>query len=204
MVKVGLINDWGVGKVIRVLSDTLSETPTAGTLEFSNDRMYLTNVSTQRAIDRTNSVVTATETVTNTTTETTVYTSAIPANSGKAGNVFAIRASGAITNDSAADEVTIRYKVGGNTIATIVSPGNTLSDDYWHIEAVGTLRSVGVSGEYAYRIRMVVCDGCEAVTGIVTSVDTTQDNDVTITAEWNNAKTGNIFNLYQGYTTYKN
>jgi hypothetical protein len=42
------------------------------------------------------------------------------------------------------------------------------------------------------------------VTCAVINVDTTASNDITVTAQWNAAKTGNILRLEQGFIEYKN
>lgn len=189
---------------LKIADNTLLTTPQAGTFEFDNDRMYLTNVNTQRAIDRTSDVVTSTTTVTNTTTETTVFTGAIPANAGKAGNVYDVKISGDISTGSSSDTATVRFKVGGNTIATITSPGKNLSSACWKIEAKGTLRTVGTSGSFAYLICMCIEDESSNTCGVLTGVDTTTAENITVTVEWNTAKAGNILNTYQGWVTYKN
>lgn len=38
----------------------------------------------------------------------------------------------------------------------------------------------------------------------VDTIDTTTAENITVTAQWNNAKTGNIFTLTQGFLEYKN
>lgn len=174
-----------------------------GLFSFANDRMYLTNVATARAIDRTSDVATSTVTVTNTTTETTVFTGSLPAGSLRAGNILKFNASGDITNASAADIVTIRIKVGGVEFASIQSPGSALSDDCWHIIGLVTIRSIGATGSMAWHVDMDVAgtsdDDCD-----VDTIDTTSAEDITVTAQWNNAKSGNVFTLTQGFMEYKN
>lgn len=188
---------------IRLFSTTLLGSPTAGTFEFSNDRMYLTNVATQRAIDRTGDVKTTTTTVTNTTDETTIFTGTIAANSLKAGNVLKLYVDGYITEASAADNCTIRIYFGAQEMLSIVSPSTGIADSCWHGKGVATLRSVGATGSMAWHFDLET-EADKAVDCSVDTVDTTNANDITVTAQWNNAKDTNIFTCQQGLMEYKN
>lgn len=188
---------------LKFTNGTALATPEAGSIEFHNERFYITNVATQRAIDRTADVKLDTTTISNTTDETTCYTASIPANSLKAGNILKLNMSGTIDETAVADQVTIRIKIGGTTIATVLSPSSGVSDKCWHISGFATLRSVGGTGSMAWHIDMdaagTVSDSCG-----INTVDTTAAEDVTVTAQWNNAKVGNIFTCTQGFMEYKN
>lgn len=188
---------------ITIADKTLLATPVAGTLEFDNDRMYVTNVATQRAIDRTSDVLTSTVTVANTTTETTIFTGSVPADSLKAENVIKPVISGVISNASAADICTIRVKLGGVTYATVASPGEALLSDCWHGSGHATIRTVGATGSIAsffdLNIKTTSVKSCS-----VTTIDTTTAENVTVTAQWNNAKSGNTISIYNGFIEYKN
>ena len=116
----------GVLKVddyITINGQSLLGTPVAGTFEFTDDKMYVTNVGTQRAIDRTSDVATSSVGCINTTDETTMWTGTIAANDLKVGNVLKVEAYGQISSDSAADVLTLKLYVGSTEIATIDSPG---------------------------------------------------------------------------------
>lgn len=192
-----------VVELIKFKSYTLLVTPVKATLEYANDRFYITNVGTQRSIDRTSDVALSTETVENTTTETLVYTGLIAANSLRAGNILKINMSGEVDEESAADFCTIRIKFGGVTITSIVSPGAGTANQCWHIDGFTTIRSIGASGIMAWHADMTAGTGSAEVCG-VTSIDTTAAENITITAQWNNAKAGNIFRLTQGFMEFKN
>ena len=188
---------------ISVADKTLLGSPVAGTFEFDNDRMYLTNVATQRAIDRTSDVIVADTTVVNTTTETPIFTASIPANSLKAGNVIVGHTSGELSNNSAADDITIRLKFGGSTLVTFnPAIGNVTGED-WHFSGSFTTRTTGAAGTYAFHGHVEI-SGNPTTVSTTGSVDTTGSNDFTVTVEWDNAKADNTFSIYQGYVTYKN
>jgi hypothetical protein len=188
---------------LKFTSGVLLTTPESGALNFVDDKFYVTCVGTQRVIDRTSDVKLDTTTVTNTTTETTVYTGLVPANSLRAGNILKLNMSGTIDEAAAFDAVTIRVKIGGVTIATIVSPASGIAAKCWHISGFATLRSVGASGSMAWHMDMnadtVSSDACG-----LNTVNTTTAENVTVTAQWNTEKAGNIFTCTQGFMEYKN
>jgi len=64
---------------IKLTDGTALTTGEAGSIEYYDDRIYITNVASQKAIDRTSDVLLETITVANTTTETTIFTAPIPA-----------------------------------------------------------------------------------------------------------------------------
>ena len=185
---------------------SLLATPVAGTFEFDNDRMYLTNVGTQRAIDRTADVKVTTTTVENTTTETTVYTASCPANSWKAGNILKMYMGGDINNKaaSAGHDVTIRVYVGATEVASVASSAGKLTDACWHIDGTCIVRTVGASGEMAWHMDMVIDGENSTVACDVSAIDTTGALDITVTAEWDTADADNIFTCTMGFMEYKN
>ncbi|HDO20115.1 MAG TPA: hypothetical protein ENG81_01130 [Candidatus Bathyarchaeota archaeon] len=192
------------------LTDKALGTPEAGMFEFYDGRMYLTNVDTQRAIDRTNDVAVETVTCANTTDETTLWTGTMEANSLSAGNVFEFHADGIVSNNSAnaGDEVTIRVRVGGVEKVVLSPDTKQLTDTMWHIEANATQRTLGATGARAIHIHLAIGDpistGDEVHAIGVATIDTTANMDVTITAEWASADVANTISLYQAYMKFKN
>ena len=178
-----------------------------GAVEFHNGKFYITNVAHRRAIDRTSDVALSTVTVVNTTTETTLWTGTMLPNSLKIGNMFKFHADGVVSNGdsaNAADQVALKIKVGGSTVATLEPAIKKIPDgSHWHIDANAVQRAIGVSGSRAVHIDVVIHDSEEAVISVAT-IDTTANMDVTLTAEWASAKATNTISLYQGYMEYKN
>jgi len=197
-----ITGDWTFPS-IRIDSGALLSPPVAGTLEFFEDRLYITNVDTQRAIDRTSDVITSTTTVSNTTTETTIYTGTIDANALKAGNVVKYIAGGVISNDSASDDITIRVKIGSTTVETFNPAIGNVTGAVWGADGRFTIRSVGASGSAAYEGRAFINKSDERVASIET-IDTTVSEDLTVTVQWDNAKAGNTISIYQGVLEFKN
>jgi len=188
---------------LNLASEALLGSPEAGTLEFYNNKFYITNEATQKAIDRTSDVAIETVTVTNTTVETTLWTAEMAANSLEVGNVFRFLADGIVSSASASDTVTIRVRVGGDVKMTLVSEAKKLEDDHWHLEANATQRTLGVSGSRAMHMDLVIGDYSTEIIAIGT-IDTTANMDVTVTAQWNAAKAGNTISLYQGFMGFRN
>jgi len=189
---------------------TLLTTPETGSIEYDGNKFYITNNGKQKAIDRTSDVALETVTVSNTITETTLWTGEMGANSLDAGNVFKFHCDGLISNGgpSSTDEVILRVKVGGNTVVSLHPVTKTLSDTLWHVEANAIQRTIGVSGERAIHIHLVIGNpnttGDEVVVIATTTINTTNNMDVTITAQWASADAANTISLYQGFMEYKN
>ena len=188
---------------ITIADKTLLGTPVAGTFEFDNDRMYVTNVGSQRAIDRTSDTIVETTTITNTTDETTIYTGAIGANCLKAGNILKLHCDGVLTNDSASDDVTVKIYLGSSEVLSFKPALGNVTDTHWHIDGNMTVRTVGDSGTMAFHLDMDIDDNVTSMIG-TDSVDTTAAEDFTVTITWDNAKAGNTISIYQGYTEWKN
>ena len=194
-------NKVGISKSLRVGSSFLT---------YKNDRLYVKNIAHERPIDRTSDVAVETVTVVSTTAETTLWTGKMGANSLRAGNVFKFHADGVVSNGgaTAADEVTIRIKVGGVTKVTLSPDTKTLSSVMWHLDANATQRTIGSAGSRAIHAHLVIGD--PATTGDdvhlegIAAIDTTANMDVTVTAQWASAALDNTISLYQGFMEYKN
>jgi len=191
---------------IKLTSGVLLTTPEAGAIEFNGCSTYITNVATQRSIDRTSDVAVSTVTVENTTDETTLWTGVMPANSLCAGNLLKFHCDGIIENGGASgdDQITLRIKVGAATVATLAPVTKDIpTGSHWHIDANATQRTIGASGSRAVHIDLDI-DGTTETVIAVAAIDTTASMNVTVTAEWATAATDNIISLYQAYMEYKN
>ena len=189
--------------ILKLTERTLLTTPEKGTIEFNDNKFYITNDGHQRVIDRTSDVMLESVTVENTTTETLLFIATMNANSLFAGNTLNLRAFGIASNVSASDVLTIRIKIGGVTRITIENSARTFSDEDLHITGNATQRTIGVSGERAMHFDLSIGGDNANFQGVET-IDTTKNMDITITAQWSNAKIGNIIVLEQAYMQYKN
>ncbi len=197
--------DTTAGGYIAITDSALEGTPVAGAFEYYGGKMYVTAVATQRPIDRTTNAVASTVTVTNTDVETTLMTVPMAANSLTAENVFKLHADGVVENagPTAADQITLRVKVGGVAVATLTpGAGNIASGTHWHLDGNATQRTIGGSGSRAIHLDLSIGSADEALMAVAT-VDTTADMSVTVTAEWATADAGNIISIYQGWIEFK-
>jgi hypothetical protein len=145
-------------------------------------------------------VVAETITVQNTTSKTLLKTFPIPANLLKPGAHFRIFLSGSYSNASTSDDWTMTFEVGGTTIETIARVGGNATERGWHAEFVMTVRTGGVTGnflDYAFLV-----DGTQPYSkdnGDLHTLNMDQAEDISVCLQWDNAKTGNVFHLTQGY-----
>jgi len=189
---------------LKFTAGTALATPEAGSVEYHDGRFYLTNVATQRAIDRSSDTIISTTTVTNTTVETTVWTGTLAANSLMAGNIIMIRIYGEVTNTTAADDLDLSLYLGATLLGTIGAAIGKVAGDPWHILCSLTVRTAGAGGTISSHCDIDVA-GFETHDNIESSViDTTGASDVTVKMTWDNAKVGNIFKCTQGFLSKKN
>jgi hypothetical protein len=183
--------------------DALLATPIHGTLEFYDDRLYLTNVGTQRPIDRTSDVPLTTTTVTNTVVETTIYTGVIGANDLKVGNHIHMDTSGVLSNATAADDIAINVYCGADQKLSYKPAIGNVTDEPWHVDMACTVRTVGAGGTVAMMIDIDI-NGNVSHFHSIENVDTTVAENLIIKVQWDNAKAGNTISLYQGSMHWTN
>lgn len=183
-------------------SNPLLSSLRSGALEFYNDRMYFTDAGVRRVLDRSSDVITSSTTVSNTTTETTIYTGDMPSDSFKVGNVFQVRTNGIISNATSNDEITMRVYIGSTMVSSFKPPIGNITDEEWHSDFEITVRSVGGSGSLAFHGFVQIAARSQRDVSIET-IDTTAQEDVTVTVQWDNARAGNEITIYQGYMSLK-
>jgi len=195
--------DRGYFNIPVIFDNTQLTTEVAGALEYYDDRFYITNVGTQRAIDRTSDVIVSTTTVTNTVTETTLYTGTIGTNNLKVGNVLKLHCDGLMSTASAADDVTIKVYMGTNEILSFNPAVGNITNAHWHMDGNMTVRTIGTTGTMAYHLDLDLDGNATEEIGTDT-FNTTTDLSFKVTVTWDNADAGNIYAILQGYTEWKN
>ena len=194
-----------IGGVLYLNPVTLLGSPVSGAIEYSDDRFYITDVATQRVIDRTSDVKLTTTTVANTTTETVLYTGVVPANSLKAGNKLKVFIDGLLGTLNSSQILTIRVKMNGTTISTISSTGTNYTDAPWSAKLEITVRSIGATASIAVHTDLDVGkskSNAEQKSSIET-IDTTVSENITITAQWSSANASNTISCHQGHLETK-
>lgn len=126
----------------------------------------------------------------------------IPANTLKAGTMVKIRAQGIATGTQANDTVAYKLYIGGSGGTALISAAATdaANNDTFQMEAVVICRTAGATGTFVstgtYKVSsaegtMTVKDDITAST----TIDTTNNKAVTVTATWNAANATNTCRL---------
>lgn len=142
---------------------------------------------------------TADKTVANTTTETSLFGTGVgsltlSANALAAGYAIRITLFGYKSNPGSAGTITVRLKLGGNTLASVVVTPGTTTNTLVELRALITCRSAGVSGTVLGQGHMQAPETVTTnrywdlvTTGGATTVDTTGTLAVDVTWEWQTA-----------------
>lgn len=143
---------------------------------------------------------TASVTVGNTTTETSIVstgagTATIPANQLIAGSTVVVEAEG-YGAGVAADTLTVRYKIGANTVLDQADAITTwTASRMFKMRAAYTVRTTGAGGTgigqlyFQYQSAQAVQD-LDDITTATSTIDTTASNAVDVTVQWGTAVAG--------------
>lgn len=181
---------------LKFTAGTSLATEEAGVLEFDGVCLSFIEVLDRRVISMaSDSIVESTATVSQ--SETTIYTGIVSAEELTVGKVIRVRGFGHFTTHDASDSVTVKVKLGTITIAELTSTAGTAETKPWHLEANMTIRTIGGSGTVSGHGHIMMKDKEIHENTETTAIDTTSANNVTITAEWDDA--GNHISIDQAY-----
>jgi hypothetical protein len=177
-------------------------TPEVGAFECTTSGLFYTTLGDRRSLVQGSQPITSSTTVVNTTTETTLYTTNLAADELIVGETVTTEVFGIISTHDAADTATLRVKVGGTTITTVVTTAGLVTDEAWRLRSTFTVRSVGAAGTVQAFCAIELINENKSVANIATTtVNTTQISDVTITVEWSDAEVDDSITVSQGYST---
>lgn len=187
---------------MKFTSGTLLTTPEDWAVEYNDWHWYLTNWA-RHVITQSSWVKATTTTVTNTVTETTLYSYTFVANELHTDEKVVFDISWVVTNASASDDYTIRFKVGGTTVHTITRVWGNVTDAWWKMIYEGTVRTDWASWTFvdfaSHQEWTLTYMEWEATTH---SIDTTTTTLFEVTVEWDNAKAGNSISASQGHLVF--
>lgn len=145
-------------------------------------------------------IVTSRTTVANTVAETEIFTSSVTANRLKAGKVVRILLSGIYTTANASDTFTLRFKLAGATLESVVSTGKSVTGTPWNAIWTCTVRTIGASGTLIDFLQLNE-DNVELnkESGTAVTIDTTIDEAFSATVQWSSANADNRFIVDQGF-----
>jgi len=186
---------------LKFVSGVLLTTPEAGAVEYSNGHLLFTPAAGARyGMVMTNGVKTSNTAVNNTAVETTIYTKTFIANEIHVDELIIATVIASYSNASAADDFTIRCKLGGATIETLARVGGNVTNAGLEVTFGITIRTDGAGGTYVHYGKMVDDTRVYTSSHVATdAINTTLANTLTVTMQWDTAKAGNVMTAAQGY-----
>jgi len=167
-------------------------------VEHIDGHWYVTNGNTH-AVSTSAGVKTSTTTVVNTVTSTLLYSYTLLADEVHKDEQIILSLLGSIDAATAAETVTIEFKVAGVTQKTLVITPKNITNSGWKAEYSMTVRSSGASGtfvDFATFKTDIASISSAAVT--TTTINTDTSNLVEVYATWGAAKAGNSISCVQG------
>lgn len=184
------------------IDGTLKTSPVAGDMEYSGGHWFLTN-GARHSIVTSAGVKQTTTTASNTVTETSIYSYTFAANELHADEKIIFAITGLITNASAADDYTIRFKLGGVTVHTVNRVGGNVTNQGWCCIYEGTVRTSGAGGTFVdYASLEEGALSYQYADAGTHAIDTTTTQLFEVTIQWANAKAGNVFSCTQGHLEF--
>jgi hypothetical protein len=188
---------------IKFESGTEPSVPEAGTLNFHDDRLHLTNIGVAKIVDRSNDVIISTTTVANTVTETAIYTAVIPGNALRLKNHLQLFACGQLSTHDASDTVTFKLYFGPTLIGSVVTVPKIVTNVPWELNSYITIRTIGSSGTFSNYIKVNIENVGFAFNVPSTAIDTTIADNLVLKILWSSADVGNTIQIDQGITKYR-
>jgi hypothetical protein len=192
---------------VKFTSGTLNTVAEAGALEYLEGRLYLTgtNAADRMVLSQSEDVITSSTTVANTATETTLHTFTVTANELASGRAFNACLMGQYSKADVAHTLTVRLKVGGSTVATFTAPSSAATEMPIELIVNGTCRSIGVSGTVMLFSKCTLSGTTAYYTPTAaTTLDTTANISVEVTAQWGTAAVGSTISADQTYLDWRN
>ena len=184
---------------LKLTAGLLLTTVEPGAIEYKGHTFYATTYSERRSIMLAQDVVVTPVTVANTTTETTIYSSTMAANYLTAGKTMHIRLWGQFSTETTSDIFTINVYLGGTLILTNTSISQYVSNSPFDIDLTATVRSIGSTGTIiAYDKIQQDNIAPNSAIGSLTTVNTTNSNNLVVKIKWNNADSQNTLTLQGG------
>jgi len=169
----------------------------SGLIQYDGCKFYLSEKGVvNRVISVSSDVVVEDTTVANTTEETTIFSATIqPETAG--GKYYRIPMSGKLSCINAVHTITLRWKINGAVLSTVITP-KVLSDDPLYATFFLTIRTPGESGSYAAGVQVAANNTNYDISPISGAFDSSIPHTLSVTAEWSNANVGNSISIVGG------
>jgi len=175
-----------------------------GTMEYVGHSLQFSQYLKRRGLVMSQDVRISTTTIENTTAESgalaTAQHGANYLEVGKSEETVLIGTFSQRSNPSAF--ITIRVKYAGSTIHSFTTPISTgISAEQFRLTITTTCRSIGGTGTMQINSLFHIAGNIDDVgSSSLATIDTTSDEDLTITAQWGEANASNIFKVEQSRT----
>lgn len=157
----------------------------------------------------------STTTISASTTETVLHTHTALANEPDAQSVYKLVVFGTTDNSATGTTITFRLRIGGvagTTVCTyaITTPASSQTNKSFRVEAELTFITVGAAGTVRGCLQVMseaptaTFPGINCPTAVVSSINTTAQKDIVITAQWGANSAGNILRADSGYAEKAN
>lgn len=145
--------------------------------------------------------------ISNTNVETTIVQTTILSSQQEPGSCFRFRFQGTHQGQANSGTLTFRIYIGNTAGQTIVlaSQSSARSQVFCEFEGIATIRTIGTNGTYIVTGKYLYCTSATALThayqggATTTTVNTTQDNNIKITAQWATASATNILLIQNAF-----
>lgn len=170
---------------------------TKGFLDFDGEHLLFTQGEQRRPFLFLSDTITTSQNV-NTTTETEIWTADLDPNTLAVGSFFEADIFGKYSNTDGTSTFTLRFKVAGVTILSIVSTAAIVTNQPVMAKFINTVRSIGASGSFWPYVEAKINNVNKDKPGTgVGAIDTESTQPVSITIQWSATDAGNTFSLDQ-------
>lgn len=177
-------------------------TPEAGAMEYIGHTLQFTQFVKRRGVAMSEAIVTSTTTVANTTSESAaLVTAQHGANYLEVGMSEKLILVGTISQRNNANAVLdFNIKYAGVTVQTLSTPASTvISGQPFELHVYTTVRSVGASGTLRVNANIAIGGTTpDPGTAATATIDTTTQQDTTITVRWREANAADTVSIDQG------
>lgn len=172
-----------------------------GAMELIGNSLQFTQLAKRRGVAMSQTVITSDTTVANTTTESgALITAEHGANYLEVGKCEEIVLRGTVQQAAGSSKLQVRVKYAGTTLQTIsTNTGLISAGTPFEIRVTTTVRSTGAAGTMAINSILWI-DGVNNIPDSYTlaTIDTTTEQNTTITLKWTVANASNIITVNQG------
>lgn len=190
----------------RMAAGTNSSTIRSGAFEWDGkiNPMFASDSSSRRFMVVGGENLGGTVSLSNTVTETTMLSFTIESNTIRDDQVIRLVIHGKIKNNGATDTITFKAKRDSTTESTL-GPLTLLNtaDSAIRLEYTFTVRTIGSGGTFIGQLDFLGPLGYSgSVATNTTSINTTADRSIVLTAQWNNASANNVLTFHQAYVQF--